>query len=114
MQTAIRKSLTILEPDINRIDYPHGASTIPFIFTITDYAIPSGAVASFYVAKTGGSAKKKLSGAISGQTVTVTPDENMFSDPGRYCGTLILEIGKKSVGSYPIFIEATPNAGKEI
>lgn len=114
MLSSMKKKITMTEMSILKIEYVHESNTIPITFEVTDYAIPSGAEAFFYVTKTGEKGKAKLHGEISGQNVTITPEEETFQSPGRYCGTLIInETNGKSFGSFPIFIEVAPNTAME-
>ncbi len=83
------------------VDYVQGSNMIPIVFEITDYDIPSGAIANIYIKKPSG-AQIYNSCSISGNKITVNPTTQMFAESGKQFGQLQILSGQKILESFLI------------
>lgn len=64
------------------IDYVQGTDAIPIVFTFRDYDIPSNATVRVLVEKPSGHKRFENVSTVSGNIVTVKPDEQMMAEAG--------------------------------
>lgn len=64
------------------IDYVQGTDAIPIVFTFRDYDIPSNATVRVLVEKPSGHKRFENVSTVSGNVVTVKPDEQMMAEAG--------------------------------
>lgn len=81
------------------IDYVQGTNTIPFVFSIQDWTIPSGAEARIYIKKPSGK-EVYNSASISGNTVTVKPTTQMFAEAGLQEGQIEILSGENILATF--------------
>lgn len=83
------------------VDYVQGTNTIPIVFDIVDYNIPTGATANIYIKKPSG-AQVYNSCSISGNEITVNPTTQMFAESGKQFGQLQILNSEKILESFLI------------
>ena len=109
---AIERKIHVLDRRyIAPIAYKEGTNAIPIKLTLVDYEIPAGAAAKVYVAKPSGDATYNTA-TISGNSVTVEPSTDMFSESGK--NNLFCHITKDSdvlfTFNVPVNVEKNPIA----
>ena len=78
----IEKTIYVKEsPYLSPICYKQGSNAVSLRFNFADFEIPEGATAKVYIAKPSGNATYRPA-TISGNSVTVDPTTDMFSEEG--------------------------------
>ena len=85
-----------------------GNTEIPVDFHITDYTIPAGSTARFYLKKTSG-AEVYNNCTISGNVITLDPTAQTFAEAGCQAAQLQVEIGEDFLLSFPMTLDVAPN-----
>lgn len=92
----IRRDVFVLTDKLKQpIDYVQGTDAIPIEFTFRDYDIPSNATVRVLVEKPSGHKRFENVSAVSGNAVTVKPDEQMMAEAG--ISGLQIEVVKNDV-----------------
>ena len=85
-----------------------GNTEIPVDFHITDYTIPAGSTARFYLKKKSG-AEVYNNCTISGNVITLDPTAQTFAEAGCQAAQLQVEIGENFLLSFPMTFDVAPN-----
>lgn len=85
-----------------------GNTEIPVDFHITDYTIPAGSTARFYLKKKSG-AEVYNNCTISGNVITLDPTAQTFAEAGCQAAQLQVEIGEDFLLSFPMTFDVAPN-----
>lgn len=85
-----------------------GNTEIPVDFHITDYTIPAGSTARFYLKKKSGAEVYNVC-TISGNVITLDPTAQTFAEAGCQAAQLQVEIGEDFLLSFPMTFDVAPN-----
>lgn len=85
-----------------------GNTEIPVDFHITDYTIPAGSTARFYLKKKSG-AEVYNNCMVSGNVITLDPTAQTFAEAGCQAAQLQVEIGENFLLSFPMTFDVAPN-----
>ena len=85
-----------------------GNTEIPVDFHITDYTLPAGSTARFYLKKKSGT-EVYNNCTISGNVITLDPTAQTFAEAGCQAAQLQVEIGEDFLLSFPMTFDVAPN-----